>query len=164
MKLHRVNDRLYRSNQPSSGDLETLRALGIDTIINLRREDARTERAEGERVRKLGMRYFHFPFYGVFGARTAFLDAILREVARPENGTVLVHCRNGQDRTSLIIGLHNVLQGGSSIEQSWAEDFVAFGHDPDCPPPPWRSRFRSFFYRNFRRTFLRHLRARARRG
>ncbi|MEO7327079.1 MAG: sulfur transferase domain-containing protein [Minicystis sp.] len=163
MKLSRVNERLYRSDQPSLGDLEDLRAMGIETIINLRREDARLWRAEGERARELGMRFFHFPFYGVFGARTKFLDAILREMTRPENGVVLVHCLNGQDRTSLLIGLHNVIHGGSSADQSWAADFVAHGHDPDRPPPRWRSGVRHFFYRNFRRTFHRHLAARAHR-
>lgn len=161
MKLSKVNDRLYRSDQPTLGDLDALCALGITTIINLRRESAATWRAEGERARRLGMRFYHFPFYGIFGARTAFLDSILRELARPENGVILVHCRNGQDRTSLVVGLHNVLHGGRSPEESWALDFVSHGHDPDNPAPHWRPRVRRFFYGNVRRTFLRHLKKRA---
>ncbi|MEP7124930.1 MAG: sulfur transferase domain-containing protein [Byssovorax sp.] len=161
MKLSRVTPRLYRSDQPTLDDLEELRSLGINTIINLRREAPELWRAERARALELGMRFYHFPFYGIFGARTALLDAILREIDRPDNGVVLVHCKNGQDRTSLVIGLYRVVHEGSTLEEAWGRDFVAYGHDPDNPPSVWVNRWANFFYRNIRRTFHRHAQKRA---
>lgn len=157
MRLHRVNDRLFRSEQPGLDELDQLKAEGIDTIVNLRKEEAALIRAERRRAEELGMRFLHFPFYGIFGADDAFLDSVLAEVRRPENGVVLVHCKNGRDRTSLIVGLDDVLSHGTSVEEAWERDFVAFGHDPDRPMPPWNNPFIRGFFENVRRTFRRYL-------
>ena len=159
MRVHRVSARLYRSDQPSLDDLEALRAMGVDTVINLRREEGAVWRRERDRAHALGMRFVHFPFYGIFGAKRAFLDSILTELARAENGTLLVHCKNGRDRTSLVVGLYRVLHDGVSPEASWRDDFVAFGHDPDRPTPPWDGRVTNWFFGNVRRAFVAHLRA-----
>jgi hypothetical protein len=85
-------------------------------------------------------------------------------VSRPENGVVLVHCKNGRDRTSLVVGLYRALIEGAPVDEVWANDFVAFGHDPENPGPPWTSPVALYFYRSIRRTFLRHVELRARSG
>jgi protein tyrosine/serine phosphatase len=158
MKLTRVNERLWRADQPATTDLEQLHELGIRTIVNLRREEGRTIAAERRAAEMLGMRFLNFRFYGIFGASTRFLDAILAELHRPENGGVLVHCKNGCDRTSLVIGLYRVLFEGWDPDRAWREEFVRHGHDPDNPRSPWKPRWRLWFYANVRRTFFRHLR------
>jgi protein tyrosine/serine phosphatase len=158
MRLTRVNSRLWRADQPALDDLPRLGDLGIRTIVNLRREDSTLIAAERRAAEALGIRFFNFRFFGIFGASTRFLDAILAEVHRPENGPVLVHCKNGCDRTSLVIGLYRVLFEGWNPERAWEEEFVQHGHDPDNPRSPWKPRWRLWFYGNVRRTFLRHLR------
>jgi protein tyrosine/serine phosphatase len=158
VKLARVTERLYRSDQPSLDELKTLADLGIDTIVNLRREHQDLVVAQRQRASELGLRFFNFPFYGIFGAPTGFLDAILETITAPEHGTVLVHCKNGIDRTSLVVGLHRVLFEGWPVEATWQHEFVTYGHDPVNPPSPWKSAWKLWFYRNVRRTFLRHIR------
>jgi protein tyrosine/serine phosphatase len=160
MRLHKVNDRLYRSDQPAIDELGDLRERGVSTIISLRREERALMMLERERAQALGMRFFHFPFYGIFGASSSLLDAILAEVSRPENGVVLVHCKNGRDRTSLVVGLYRALMEGAPVDEVWASDFVAFGHDPENPAPEWASPVTLYFYQSIRRTFLRHVRLR----
>lgn len=155
--LHRVHERIYRSGQPALEDLPRLKQLGVDTVINLRRENAPLRRREREACRALGMRFFSFPFYGIFGADSAFLDAVLEALEDPANGTVLVHCKNGRDRTSLVIGLWRTLRMGASMEQAWAQDFVAFGHDPDRPTGFWSSYLGNYLFRNVRRAFEAHV-------
>lgn len=158
MKLTRVNHRIWRADQPALTDISRLHELGVRTIVNLRREESRVVRAERHVAQELGMRFFNFRFFGIFGASTRFLDAILAEVHRPENGAVLVHCKNGCDRTSLVIGLYRVLFEGWEPERAWREEFVGHGHDPDNPRSAWRPGWKLWFYGNVRRTFHRHLR------
>src|SRR5258708_6359532 len=57
-KFHLVNPKLYRGAQPKAGGLQTLKKIGIKTILNLRGEDEHT-RAEGAEARKLGLRYYN---------------------------------------------------------------------------------------------------------
>jgi GTP:adenosylcobinamide-phosphate guanylyltransferase len=63
-----VADGVYRGGQPSRRDLEALHALGVKTIIDLRREDEAVSRREEAEAHQLGLTFMHFPFYGVFGA------------------------------------------------------------------------------------------------
>lgn len=155
-RFGKVTDSLYRGGQPSLAFVAELNELGVKTIINLRREDGATRRAEQREAERLGMRFFHFPFYGIFGASRRFLDAVLVEVARPDNGVVYVHCKNGADRTSLVVGSHRVAHHGWSAERAWRDEFVAYGHDPDNPPSVWTAAWKNFFYRNVQRAFLRY--------
>ena len=125
-----ITDTLYRGGQPDAADLARMRALGIDTIINLRRESRGQRRRERRTAEALGMRVLEFPFYGVFGADDEFLGEILRQATDPQNGTVYVHCKNGRDRTSLVIALYRVLYQGWNPDEAWNYEVLAFGHQP----------------------------------
>jgi protein tyrosine/serine phosphatase len=125
-----ITDTIYRGGQPDAADLARMRALGVDTIINLRRENRSLRRRERRTAEALGMRVLEFPFYGVFGADDEFLGEILRQATDPDNGTVYVHCKNGRDRTSLVIALYRVLYQGWKAEEAWNYEVLAFGHQP----------------------------------
>src|SRR5262249_61332519 len=58
--FHQVNPHLYRGAQPKRGGLQTLKGLGIKTVINLRGENTLV-RAEAEEARALGLRYYSVP-------------------------------------------------------------------------------------------------------
>jgi protein tyrosine/serine phosphatase len=133
---------IYRGGQPDRPQLEALRALGVHTVVNLRREQRSLRRMEGLHAGELGMRFLQFPFYGVFGADELFLESIL-EVMRL--GGVYIHCKHGRDRTSLLIALYRVCFEGWQPERAWQEEVLAYEHSP------------SYFYRKLRGTFARYV-------
>src|SRR5436190_1062197 len=71
---------IYRGGHPSATHLERLAELGVRTIISLRREDGPARRLEEARARALGLRFLHFPSYGIFGISAGTLAKILEEV------------------------------------------------------------------------------------
>jgi protein tyrosine/serine phosphatase len=121
---------LYRGGQPEELDLEHLRELGVSTIIDLRREDIGTRRSERASAEALGLQFLDFPFYGVFGAEQEFLEKILVQMARTGEGGVYVHCKNGRDRTSLLVALYRVAYQGWDIDRAWEEEVMAYDHTP----------------------------------
>lgn len=135
---------IYRGGQPSRRHLEALQALGVRTVISLRRESRRGWQEEKRHVQQLGMRWLRFPFYGVFGADVAFLREILDEMGR---GGVYIHCKHGRDRTSLLVALYRVWFEKWHPEEAWKLEVLDFGYQP------------SRFYRLIRRSFDRFVRA-----
>jgi tyrosine-protein phosphatase SIW14 len=136
-----VDEHLLRGGQPSIAQLSDLKALGVKTIISLRRESSGTIAAEKAEAHRLGMNFLHFPFYGVFGADHAFLERILKEMRDPANGMTYIHCQRGRDRSSLLVALHLVIDHAWDAERAWKEAVLDFGHQP------------TFWYRRMRRNF-----------
>jgi protein tyrosine/serine phosphatase len=129
---------LYRGGHPGYDDLEALHVLGVRDVISLRRERRSLSREEKGHAHALGMHFHHFPFYGVFGAHPLFLDKILAEMRK---GGVYIHCKNGRDRTSLLIALYRVRFEGWDPETAWKSEVLGFGHLP------------TYFYRRVRHAF-----------
>lgn len=123
-RFARVADGIYRGGQPDHTALELLRDLGVTTIINLRRESRFTYRGERTYAEELGMRFLHYPFYGVFGAGEQFLTDIVEEV---KTRNVYIHCKHGRDRTSLIVALYRVMHEGWGPEDAWQREAIEYG-------------------------------------
>lgn len=119
-RFQQVNARLYRGAQPGPGGLRRLRQLGIDTIVNLRGPGGVT-RAEEAEARELGFNYFNVPLPKWGRPQDDRVRRILLIVAAPQNGRVFVHCRDGVDRTGMIVALHRVSQEGWSSRDALAE-------------------------------------------
>ena len=69
-----VDAHLLRGGQPSIAQLADLKALGVTTIISLRKERSGITAAERAEAHRLGLKFLHFPFYGIFGASRTFLE------------------------------------------------------------------------------------------
>ena len=119
-RLQRISERLYRGGQPRSGGLRRLSELGINTIINLRGTDAQT-RADDVEARSLGLNYFNIPLPIWGRPNDADVRRVLQIVTAPESGRVFVHCRDGVDRTGMIVALHRISSEGWSTEMATAE-------------------------------------------
>jgi len=119
---------LYRSGQPDLGDMRRLRdTYGIRTVVNLRREkeqDGREgpsideERAE---VDRLGMRHIHMPLDGDKPVDPNAVARWLEIVQDKANAPVLVHCKQGVDRTGLMVAAFRKTIQGWSPERALAE-------------------------------------------
>jgi protein tyrosine/serine phosphatase len=118
-----VRDGLYRGGQPSARHLALLRALGVETIVDLRRGDTSAEETE---ARRLGMRFVRFPFSGLFAADRAFLVRIVDGIRG--GGRVYVHCNEGRDRTSLVVAMYRVIVDGWEESVAWQREALAYGY------------------------------------
>ena len=118
--FHQVNEHLYRGAQPLSGGVQRLKALGIKTIINLRRGDEGTG-AEEEVVRRAGMNYFNVPLQGLSRPKDEEVLKILALINDSRNWPVFIHCNHGKDRTGTIIAVYRISHDGWTLEQAMKE-------------------------------------------
>lgn len=119
-RFHQVNEKLYRSGQPRAGGLARLRELGINTIINLRGA-SKTTRAEEAEARALGLNYFNVALPNWGRPKDTRVERIIALIAAPENGKVLVHCKDGVDRTGMIVAIYRMTHDGTSRNDALVE-------------------------------------------
>ncbi|HET9479789.1 MAG TPA: tyrosine-protein phosphatase [Pyrinomonadaceae bacterium] len=119
-RFQHVSERLYRGAQPRRGGFSRLRELGIDTIINLRGPNKQT-RAEEAEARALGLNYFNIELPRWGRPQDARVARILEIIAAPENGEVLIHCRDGVDRTGMIVAIYRMTHDKWNSHDALAE-------------------------------------------
>ncbi len=109
--------RIYRSAQPSPFFLRWLRSgPEIRTLVNLRGD---TPGWESRFAARNGMRLFSFDLSASRPPRQSEVDRFLRVLRDPENYPLLVHCRNGVDRTGYMLALYR------TQDQGWDADRAA---------------------------------------
>jgi protein tyrosine phosphatase (PTP) superfamily phosphohydrolase (DUF442 family) len=108
-RFQQVSEKLYRGGQPRAGGLARLRELGINTIINLRGR-SKTTRAEEAEALALGFNYYNIALPNWGRPQHTRVERILALIATPENGKVMVHCKDGVDRTGMIVALYRMRQ------------------------------------------------------
>jgi protein tyrosine/serine phosphatase len=119
-RFQQVSEKLYRGGQPRNGGLSRLRELGINTVVNLRGTSKQT-RAEGAEARALGFNYFNVALPNWARPQDTRVAHILEIIAAPENGKVLVHCREGVDRTGMIVAIYRITHQGWTSNDALAE-------------------------------------------
>ena len=119
-RFQQVNEKLYRSGQPRAGGLARLRELGINTIINLRGA-SKTTRAEEAEARAQGFNYFNVALPNGGRPKDTRVERIITLIAAPENGKVLVHCKDGVDRTGMIVAIYRMTHDGRSGNDALVE-------------------------------------------
>jgi protein tyrosine/serine phosphatase len=131
VNFHKVTDGIYRGARiESASQMQTLKSLGIRTIINLQGGDVKTPYlgrvipfleagetpAEREQERRLAksmgiINYHNFAlnsFDDVNNTEAKKIDATLQIMNDPRNQPVYVHCAHGADRTGLVVALYRV--------------------------------------------------------
>jgi protein tyrosine/serine phosphatase len=108
--LYKINDTLYRSEQPSKRGMKNLKKMGIKTIINLRafHSDADEIRGTGLLEEELSVKTWHIEDEDVI--------RVLRIIRKKENGPFLIHCQHGADRTGVMSAMYRI------VEQVWSKD------------------------------------------
>ena len=113
-----VSPGLYRGGHPNTQGIQQLKDKGISVIVDLEvadiieatpgviAQELRDARAAGITVVRFPMSAFEPALSDRFDKQ---MTAALAELAKasPSNRTY-VHCRHGQDRTGLVVGLHRV--------------------------------------------------------
>ena len=119
-RFQQVSERLYRGGQPRAGGLARLREMGVDTVINLRGASKQT-RAEEVEARAVGMNYFNVPLPNWGRPKETHIRRILEIIAAPENGRVFVHCKDGVDRTGMVVAIYRMTHEGWNRSDALAE-------------------------------------------
>ena len=114
----KVNDNYYRGSQPDRSQLAALKAMGVKTIIDLRRDYIPEERQWAD---ELGLHYFNLPLKASKAATKEQTEYFLRLVNDPANGPVFVHCKGGRHRTGAMTGVYRISHDGWTAEQAFDE-------------------------------------------
>ncbi len=127
----RMDDRFFRGAEPKSlEDFEALKALGVDTVIDLQ---AKPEEAEKGWVESLGMRYVNIPMVEKKYPLPEHVAAFMKTVDDPATGKFFVHCAGGRHRTGAMGAVYRYEKYGWDYDQVYAEmkkfDFyTSWGH------------------------------------
>lgn len=112
---------IYRGGQPSeASDYVKLRSMGVATVLNLRTTDEEIA-LERSRVGTAGMDFVHVPMVPFLYPSDEDVATALRVLTDPARQPVFVHCREGKDRTGLIVGLYRVYFENWSRHRAWDE-------------------------------------------
>ena len=131
--FHEVSPRqVYRSRQLNGTELtEAGRRYGIKSILNLRGANHGSQwyQDEVEVAHRFGLRLYDYPITAsreLTAEQIEHLVAILRDAPKP----ILIHCKSGADRTSLVSALYLVALDRSSVEVASQQLSVYYGHLP----------------------------------
>ena len=117
----RVEPCILRGSQPLPEGYETLRKMGIRTVVNLR-----MTHGEKTEVEAAGMRSVEIPMDTMKNIDPAAVRKVLSVLTDPENLPVFVHCAQGKDRTGVVVAVYRMEVDGWSEAEAEAE-MEAFG-------------------------------------
>ncbi|HYG80022.1 MAG TPA: tyrosine-protein phosphatase [Pyrinomonadaceae bacterium] len=125
-----MDERFYRGAQPKEKDYESLKALGITTVVDLLAEPREYSKRA---VEALGMRYVNIPMIGKKYPTEEAVQAFMKLVDDPETGKFYVHCAGGRHRTGAMGAVYRFTKYNWNFEQVYAEmkkyDFyTSWGH------------------------------------
>ena len=113
--FHQVNGNFYRGARPEKIGVEYLASKGFKTIVNIDNDEDAIEE-ERQIAEKLGIKMVSVPLGSFFGPSDADVDQILEWVSDARHYPLFLHCKHGEDRTGMIVGLYRVEY------QNWAPD------------------------------------------
>jgi protein tyrosine phosphatase (PTP) superfamily phosphohydrolase (DUF442 family) len=121
--FHQVHPFLYRSGEPTEAGLKKLKEMGVKTLIDLR-APSEFPINEPKIAKELGLNYINLVMTSKAPTEKQ-VDTMLKEIKKaqekPENGSVLVHCAHGSDRTGCMVGIWRVTQEGWSYDDTYKE-------------------------------------------
>jgi protein tyrosine/serine phosphatase len=113
--LHKINEGLYRSAQPTREGMINLEKMGIKTVINLRAFHSDSDEISGTELLNdaLSVKTWHIEDEDVI--------RVLRTIRKKENGPFLIHCLHGADRTGVMSALYRIVMQGWTKEDALKE-------------------------------------------
>ena len=113
--LHRVSKDLYRSGQPTAHGMKNLKALGIETVVNLR-----SFHSDRDEIGDTGLGYEHL-YMKAWHPEHKEAVRFLQIATDPKRTPVLVHCQHGADRTGTLCALYRIAVQGWTKEEAIRE-------------------------------------------
>lgn len=125
---HQISPGVWRSAQPSPGQIARLARRGIRTIVNLRgARDCGSYRLEIEACQRHGIKLVNFevrsrmapPVEVIRNARSLFDNL---------EYPMLLHCKSGADRAGLMSAFFVYMKQGKPMEEAIKQLSLKFGH------------------------------------
>jgi tyrosine-protein phosphatase SIW14 len=127
-KFEQVAPGVYRSAAPTAQDLNELSKLGIHTVVSMITESSDI-RQEAEAAKAQGLKFISVPIPTVLPVDKKDILRVVNLMNRQDLQPILVHCRHGEDRTGLAVGLYRVLKQSVAPEQAYQE-MITHGFHP----------------------------------
>ena len=123
-----MDEHFYRGAQPKKNDYDALKALGINTVVDLQEKPTGYEKLAVEAV---GMRYVNIPIVDKGYPTQENIDAFLKLIDDPQTGVFYAHCAGGRHRTGDMGALYRFTKYGWGYDQAYKEmenyDFYTSG-------------------------------------
>jgi len=112
--LYKIDDSLYRSEQPSKKGMMQLQKLGIKTVLNFRNHH--NDKNEVIRAQLLIERL------ALNTNKITYADIVKTlKVMKKAKKPILIHCLHGSDRTGCMIAAYRLVYNNYTKEQAIAE-------------------------------------------
>lgn len=113
-----MDERYYRGAQPEPNDYQSLKDLGVNTVIDLRDDPTDYEKAA---VEALGMKYVNIPMSGWKYPKAEYIEQFLKLMNDPATGTVYAHCKAGMHRTGITAAVYRFTKYGWDYDKAYQE-------------------------------------------
>lgn len=116
--LYRIDDKLYRSEQPVADDGDAIEKLGIKSVINLRYFDRNDNDTH---LKNRGLTLLNRPLRSWRIKPEDIAQTLYLIEKQQQQGAVLIHCYHGADRTGLISGMYRIIYQGWTVADAKEE-------------------------------------------
>lgn len=115
-----VSSFLFRGAQPSDAAYATLKQMGINVVVDFRNEQGEIAR-EKKAVQAVGMQFVSLPWSGRGEPTHDEVITFLNLMHNPQGKKVFVHCRQGRDRTGMMVALYRLTFDHWTVDNAIAE-------------------------------------------
>lgn len=112
--LYKLNDSIYRSEQPSRKGFALLEKKGITTILNLRRL-----KDDNRKAKKTNLHLEHIRLKSKAIDEEDIFNAL--KVIKTADKPILIHCWHGSDRTGVVSAAYRIVFEGWTKADAIAE-------------------------------------------
>lgn len=126
--LRQVTPTILRGGRPSQYGIQQLKELGIKTIINLENDDDVIWK-EKKWAAKQEMRYITVPMSWWYSPSNHDISFLLETMTDESKLPIFIHCKHGEDRTGMVVGLYRVFKEQWTPSQAY-EEMLDLGFHP----------------------------------
>jgi tyrosine-protein phosphatase SIW14 len=113
-----MDDHFYRGGQPKENEYQSLKALGVKTVIDLQEKPTKYEKAA---VEALGMKYVNIPMDDTEYPKPEAVSQFLKLMNDPSTGVAFVHCKGGKHRTGAMGAVYRMEKYGWDYDKAYQE-------------------------------------------
>jgi protein tyrosine/serine phosphatase len=114
----KMDDHFYRGAQPEQNDYQSLKDLGVQTVIDLQEKPTKYEKAA---VEALGMKYINIPMEDTEYPKPEAVAEFLSLMNDPQTGVMYVHCKGGKHRTGAMGAVYRLNKDGWDYDKTYQE-------------------------------------------
>ncbi len=113
-----MDEHLYRGAQPAKEDYQSLKDLGVKTVIDLQEKPTKYEKAA---VEALGMTYINIPMDDTEYPKPEAVSEFMKIMNDPSTGVAYVHCKGGKHRTGAMGAVYRMEKYGWDYDKAYQE-------------------------------------------